>query len=117
MMFKTDFKFSTAFAMMLATLLVGGVAEAQETPPSDASETREAAGDSSGQASDSQGAVKRPRKGPPRVIELEELIIEGRIQKPEVFYVLGRASSRYEKLELKRDFVDRIVKSVENNPF
>ncbi len=120
-MFKTDFKFFTAFAMMLATLLVGGVTEAQEKPSSGASETNQAegtdAGDPSGQAADIKGAVKRPRKGPPRVIELEELIIEGRIQKPEVFYVLGRASSRYEKLELKRDFVDRIVKSVENNPF
>jgi hypothetical protein len=120
-MFKTDFKFLTAFAMMLATLLMGGVAEAQEKPSGDAADIHQPAGseagDSSGQASESKRAVKRSRKGPPRVIELEELVIEGRIQKPEVFYVLGRASSRYEKLELKRDFVDRIVKSVENNPF
>ena len=120
-MFKTDFKFLTGFAMMLATLLMGGVVDAQEKPSSGTSELKSSAESpavkSAGDATERRGTVKRPRKGPPRVIELEELVIEGRIQKPEVFYVLGRASSRYEKLELKRDFVDRIVESVENNPF
>ena len=53
----------------------------------------------------------------PRVIELEELVIEGKVSKPEVFYVLGRSGHRYEGLRLKRSFVSRILSDARSNPF
>ncbi len=58
-----------------------------------------------------------PAKGPPKVIELEAMVIEGKISKPQVFYVLGRSRVEYENLKLQRTFVDRIVTSAKNNPF
>ena len=56
-------------------------------------------------------------KGIPSVQRLEELTIIGRIQKPEVFYVLGKSAFSYKGLNLKNSFVDRIRKSVRSNPF
>lgn len=53
----------------------------------------------------------------PEAIQLEEMKIEGEVAKPQVFYVLGRREVRYRSLELDRSFLDRIVKSVEDNPF
>jgi len=53
----------------------------------------------------------------PRVIELEAMVIEGKISKPQVFYVLGRSRVEYESLKLQRTFVDRIVTSAKKNPF
>jgi hypothetical protein len=51
------------------------------------------------------------------VIELEGLVIEGKIAKPQVFYVLGRSTIRYEHLQLDQSFVHRIVQSAKTNPF
>jgi hypothetical protein len=57
-----------------------------------------------------------PRKAP-GVTALSELVVVGRIQKPEVFYILSRVDFRYKGLQLKRSFVDKIKKSVRSNPF
>jgi hypothetical protein len=56
-------------------------------------------------------------KAPPRVIELEEMVIEGKVAKPQVFYVLGRSRVEYENLKMQRVFVDRIISSAKKNPF
>ena len=53
----------------------------------------------------------------PKVIELEEMVVEGKVSKPQVFYVLGRSSTRYEGITLKRSFVGRIIESARTNPF
>jgi hypothetical protein len=71
-------------------------------------------------ASDKSEKGKKARPQPkviPRMQTLEELTIIGRIQKPEVFYVLGKTNFSYKGLKLKRSFVDRIKKSVRSNPF
>lgn len=57
------------------------------------------------------------KKGAPKVIELEALVIEGKIAKPQVFYVLGRSRVQYDNLEQQRVFVDRIVEGANKNPF
>ncbi len=62
-------------------------------------------------------AQEPPRKGPPKVIELEAMVIEGKVAKPQVFYVLGRSRISYEGIKLERSFVDRIVASAQRNPF
>lgn len=59
---------------------------------------------------------RRPPKAPPKIVEMEAETIEGRILKPEVFYVLGRAESRYRGFEVRRSFVPEIVESLKQNP-
>ncbi len=62
-------------------------------------------------------AQSAPKGKPSSVIELEEMVIEGKVSKPNVFYILGRSQIRYEGLRLDQSFVQRIVDSVRNNPF
>jgi hypothetical protein len=59
----------------------------------------------------------KPRPSPKKVIELEAMVIEGSIAKPQVFYVLGRSRVQYENLRKERVFVDRIVETAKKNPF
>jgi hypothetical protein len=61
-------------------------------------------------------AQPRQRRAP-RVIQLEEIRIEGRVQKPNAFYILNRASLGYEVLDLRTSFVREIVRSVQREPF
>ena len=51
------------------------------------------------------------------VINLDETVIKGRIQKPEAFYILQHASLSYEKLTPKQSFMPELLKSVESDPF
>ncbi len=60
-----------------------------------------------------QGAKKRQ----PRVIQLEEIVIEGRVQKPNAFYILNRSNLGYEVLELRTSFLRKVVRSVQKEPF
>ncbi len=63
--------------------------------------------------SHAQNVKKRPR----RVIRIAETKIEGRIQKPQAFYILQRSNLNFEGLELKNSFVPKIIQSVEKAPF
>jgi hypothetical protein len=58
---------------------------------------------------------KRPRA--PKVVQLEEIKIEGRVQKPNAFYILNRSNIGYEVLDLRTSFVQEIVRSVRHEPF
>ena len=60
-----------------------------------------------------QGGKKRQ----PRVIQLEEIVIEGRVQKPNAFYILNRSNLGYEVLELRTSFLREVVRSVQKEPF
>ena len=57
------------------------------------------------------------RKRRPRVIQLEEIVIEGRVQKPNAFYILNRSNLGYEVLELQTSFLRKVVRSVQKEPF
>jgi hypothetical protein len=64
------------------------------------------------------GAQDRAKRGgAPRVIQLEEIRIEGRVQKPNAFYILNRSNLGYEVLELRTSFVREILRSVNEKPF
>lgn len=71
------------FILIAATLLMAGVASAQER----------------------------------KVIRLEAIKVEGRIQKPQAFYILQRSNLNFEGLELKQSFIPKIVDSVKKSPF
>ncbi|MEL6179791.1 MAG: hypothetical protein AAFS10_12605 [Myxococcota bacterium] len=53
----------------------------------------------------------------PKVIELDEDVIKGRVQKPEAFYILQHASLNYQRLDPKESFIPELVKSVKEEPF
>jgi hypothetical protein len=52
-----------------------------------------------------------------KTISLDEIVIEGTIQKPEAFFILPRSSLNFEELNRKADMKARILKSVEKDPF
>jgi hypothetical protein len=65
-------------------------------------------------------AVAQPRqrpRGAPRVIQLDEIRIEGRVQKPNAFYILNRSNLGYEVLDLRTSFVREVIRSVQREPF
>ena len=67
--------------------------------------------------SDADAETPRQRKRAPKVIQLEEIKIEGRVQKPNAFYILNRSNLGYQVMDLRTSFVDEVVKSVQREPF
>jgi hypothetical protein len=61
-------------------------------------------------------AQNKPKRAP-KVIQLEEIKIEGRVQKPNAFYILNRSNLGYEVYDLRTSFVRSIVRSVQSAPF
>jgi hypothetical protein len=114
-------------ALLVLTLTVG-TAGAQQPRPTPAAPERPAAppgGAPAGApaAAGPEGAeapkVKVERgAGGKKVYRITEAIrIEGKIQKPEAFYVLQKSSIDYDWDELRQDFVPKIVDSVSRAPF
>lgn len=62
-----------------------------------------------------RGGAAGKRK--PKVIQLEEITIEGRVQKPNAFYILNRSNLGYEVLDLRTSFLRDVVRSVQKEPF
>ncbi len=73
----------------------------------------------SAEADKDQPKVKVERgAGGKKVYKIEgEIVIEGKIQKPEAFYVLQKSSINYDWHELKQEFVPKILESVTKSPF
>ena len=67
----------------------------------------------SASAQDRGAAAKRK----PKVIQLEEIKIEGRVQKPNAFYILNRSNLGYEVMDLRTSFIRDIVRSVQTDTF
>jgi hypothetical protein len=67
------------------------------------------------QMASAQAQAKSKRA--PKVIQLEEIKIEGRVQKPNAFYILNRSNLGYEVLDLRTSFVRDIVRSVQSDAF
>jgi hypothetical protein len=47
----------------------------------------------------------------------EGIVVEGRIQKPNAFYVLQRSSMDYDWESLKQDFIPKILDATGKHPF
>ncbi len=50
-------------------------------------------------------------------ITLEDLVIEGNIQKPEAFFILPRTNLNFADLERHEDLKKRVVEAVDQEPF
>lgn len=62
-------------------------------------------------------AQSQSKRREPKVIQLEEIRIEGRVQKPNAFYILNRSQLGYEVMDLRTSFLRKIVRTVQNEPF
>jgi hypothetical protein len=52
-----------------------------------------------------------------KVIRLDALTVEGRIQKPQAFYILQRSTLNFDELNRAESFIPKVEKSVENDAF
>lgn len=52
-----------------------------------------------------------------KVIRLETITVEGRIQKPQAFYILQRSNLNFDELERSESFLPKVVKSIDKDPF
>ena len=96
-------------ALALLLLLAAAPVLAQDAASSDSASTSSA----STSGSTSTGTGKKPRK----VIRLDAITVEGRIQKPQAFYILPRSNLSFDELSRTETFVPKVVKSVEQDPF
>jgi hypothetical protein len=60
-------------------------------------------------AQDSTSAPAKKKK----VIRLDAITVEGRIQKPQAFYILQRSTLNFDELNRAESFVPKVEKSVE----
>lgn len=60
-------------------------------------------------------AQSAPKKK--KVIRLDALTVEGRIQKPQAFYILQRSNLNFDELSNSEHFTPKIVKSLDKEPF
>ncbi len=63
-------------------------------------------------AQDAQQPAKKKK-----VIRLDAITVEGRIQKPQAFYILQRSTLNFDELNRAESFVPKVEKSVEKNAF
>lgn len=57
--------------------------------------------------------AQKPRK----VLKLDVITVEGRIQKPQAFYILQRSNLNFGELEKTETFLPKILQSVNHEPF
>ena len=62
-------------------------------------------------------SAQKKKRSSGGVIRLEETVIEGRVQKPNAFFINTRQALVYEVMELKESFVGEISKAVEEGDF
>lgn len=64
-----------------------------------------------------KAAEAKPAPARKKVIRLEAITVEGRIQKPQAFYILQRSQLNFEELNRTDSFLPKVVKSVDKDPF
>lgn len=61
------------------------------------------------------GQAPAPKKK--KVIRLDAITVEGRIQKPQAFYILQRSTLNFDELNRAETFIPKVEKSVEKEAF
>ena len=62
-------------------------------------------------------AQSKKKKGGGGPVVLEEIVIEGRVQKPQAFYILQRSNFGFQVMELRTEYLDDIEGSVDDEVF
>ncbi len=52
-----------------------------------------------------------------KVIRLDAITVEGRIQKPQAFYILQRSTLNFDELNRAETFIPKVEKSVDKSAF
>jgi len=68
-------------------------------------------------AGDKDKKEKKEKKKGGGPIILDEIVIEGRVQKPQAFYILQRSTFGYKITEIEENYIDEIVDSVKDEVF
>jgi hypothetical protein len=63
------------------------------------------------------GRAQDDRRGPRKVLRLDAITIEGKIQKPQAFYILQRSNLSFGELEKVESFLPKVLKSVDRSIF
>jgi hypothetical protein len=64
--------------------------------------------------------AQAPAGGAPKkkkVIRLDAITVEGRIQKPQAFYILQRSTLNFDELNRAETFIPKVEKSVDKDAF
>ena len=96
----------SATVALCASLLLPAIARSEEPA---------AAADGSGQSPEVK--VERDASGRKVIRITSGIVVEGRVQKPNAFYVLQRSSIDYDWEALKQDFLPRILEAAASSPF
>lgn len=65
-----------------------------------------------------QSAADRKKAAAPRkILRLEEMKVEGRIQKPQAMFLMPRANLSYGDLDRTEPFLPKVTRAVEKDPF
>ena len=95
----------------VAALGFSSLAMAQQKPPA-AAEQPPAGADAAPKVK-----VERSASGQKIFRITEGIVVEGKIQKPNAFYVLQRSSMDYDWESLKQDFLPKILQAASHHPF
>jgi len=90
-----------AAMMALSSLALPSLAAAQDQPA----------------AAPPKVKVERSASGQKIFRITEGIVVEGKIQKPNAFYVLQRSSMDYDWESLKQDFLPKIMQAASRHPF
>jgi len=52
-----------------------------------------------------------------RIIELEALIVEGQIQRPQAVYIIKRAGLDFGAAAKRKSFIDKVKETISEEPF
>jgi len=88
--------------MLASSTLLPSVAAAQDAPSATAAP---------------KVKVERSASGQKIFRITEGIVVEGKIQKPNAFYVLQRSSMDYDWESLKQDFLPKILQAASRHPF
>ena len=103
---------------MMASPTLAAAPKAAATPAKASEKPVSAAPTDTGEKTEVSKVKVERGKGGKKIYRIEEEIrIEGKIQKPEAFYVLQKSSINYDWQDLKQDFLPKILDSVTRAPF
>lgn len=70
-----------------------------------------------GASAEGGGNAARASGGKRKVLRLEALTVEGKLQKPEAFYILQRANPEFDELGRPESFLPKVIRSERDDIF
>ncbi len=64
-----------------------------------------------------QSAADKKKQAPRKILRLEEMKVEGRIQKPQAMFLMPRANLNYGELDRIEPLLPKVTRAVEKDPF